>query len=227
MILIFNDEIIFDRIRFIFEKFQIKQIFFWNNIFVSSFFFLNSFLFMRIWRKRFDVKRVFRFISKNRKIRYFLYLSTELYEYRVFSFFIIFFFQLTLFSKKKSFDIFKFTNRIFLFFRLYVVYIFNSWFICAHVFKAFKSFFLKKTIFFLIYQLLFEIFKKCLNFFYIHHRKKNLIFFLFFFSFHCFFNFVFLTFWTFFSNQNYFFCYSFIVFSFLFFQIALFFIEKN
>ena len=39
MILIFNDEIIFDQICFIFEKFQIKHIFFWNNIFVSNFFF--------------------------------------------------------------------------------------------------------------------------------------------------------------------------------------------
>ena len=93
MILIFNDEIIFDRIRSIFEKFQIRQIFFQNNIFVNNFFFLDNSSFMRIRRKRFDVKRVFRFISKNRKIKYFLYLLTESYEYRVFSFFIIFFFS--------------------------------------------------------------------------------------------------------------------------------------
>ena len=128
MILIFNDEIIFDRIRFIFEKFQIKQIFFWNNIFVSSFFFLNSFLFMRIWRKRFDVKRVFRFISKNRKIRYFLYLSTELYEYRVFSFFIIFFSVDAFFRKKivryfqihkSNFFIFSFVCRVYFQFVIY------------------------------------------------------------------------------------------------------------
>ena len=122
MILIFNDEIIFDQIRFIFEKFQIKQTFFRNNIFVSSFFFLNSFSFMRICRKRFDVRRVLRFISKNRKIRYFLYLLIESYEYRVFSFFIIFFSVDVFFRKKivrhfqiheSNFFIFSFICRVY------------------------------------------------------------------------------------------------------------------
>ena len=146
MILIFNDEIIFDRIRSIFEKFQIRQIFF-ETTFLSAVFFLNNFSFMQICRKRFDVRRIFRFISKNWKIKYFLYLLIELYEYRVFFFFVIFFFNWRFFQKKKSFDIFKFTKRIFLFFCSYVVYIFNSWFIHVHVFKTFKLFFLKNDFF--------------------------------------------------------------------------------
>ena len=86
---------------FYFRKISNQTDFFSKQHFCQQFFFfLDNSSFMRICRKRFDVRRVLRFISKNRKIRYFLYLSIESYEYCVFSFFIIFFFSWRFFQKK-------------------------------------------------------------------------------------------------------------------------------
>ena len=176
MIWIFNDEIIFNRIGSIFENFVIRQVFFRNSIFVNNFF-LNNFSFMRIYRKRFDVKRVFRFISKNQKIRYFLYLSIKSYENRVFSFFIIFFSSLRFFQKKNRLTFLNSRIEFFYFF-VCLSYIFSICDLFVFMFLKYSRCFFKKAIFFFDSSTAVWNIRKMFKFFF-HLLLKKKFFFLF------------------------------------------------
>lgn len=111
---IFNDEIIFDFIFFIFEKFQNKQIFLRYNILIKNFFFCTKkMFFICIFLKRSNVKQILFFIAENQKIKYSSYLSTESKAYRLDSFLRISFFQRLFFSNIDSFDLLQLIDYIF------------------------------------------------------------------------------------------------------------------